>query len=325
MKFLYFALCLALVTSSVMATPPSEEDAKKLLIVLQTEKHHQERLAALDKLNHRSFAERIGMGKPLTVEQRAAVEVAVAASSHLVRTELAWELIKPDLIRIIQESIDDEELSSILSLYATLSDKALPEKLLVVEDRHNRYMLDRINAIGPRLDAEIDRELRKLRLFQLDTSSEPVLHLKGDWVITTFLFGGGYSGISGCGLLHQPASMVSQSDGIVEVTAQCKDDSKYVFKLMRGNDPRSYLLTVNNKEGINVTNFPLNYLGKQGWAGSAKQVVENKEVTLVAAIAPIEGKSWYGWATWIRPAMEAGVDYNKAKTPYLKVDFTRRK
>lgn len=325
MKVLLFALCTALVTTFAMATTPSEEDAEKMLIVLQTEKHLQERLAALDKLNRRSFAERIGSGKPLTAEQRAAVETAVVTASQIVRSELSWEIIKTDLIRIIREIFDGDELKSILSLYATSTESVLPGKLRDFEEILHRYMLDRINALGPWLDAEIDRELRELRTSQLETTSDPLAHLKGDWVITTFLFGGGYSGISGCGLDHQPTSIVSHSDGMIEVSTECRDRSEYYLKLVRGNDHRSYLFTVNNKEGINVVDIPLKYFGSKGWMGSVQHVVEGKEISLTAAITPIEGKTWYGWATGVRPTEEARVDYGKAKTPYLKVDFIRRK
>ena len=112
---------------------------------------------------------------------------------------------------------------------------------------------------------------------------------------------------------------------MIEVSAACKDGSQYVFKLVRGNEHPIYLLTVNNIEGINVSDFPLKYFGSKGWMGTVNQVVDDKEASLSASITPIEGKTWYGWAIWIRPTAEAGVDYSKARTPYLKVDFTQRK
>jgi hypothetical protein len=325
MKLLLFALCAAFVTTCAMATPPSEENAERMLIIMQTEKHHQEKFEALDSLNRRSFTERFSGGKPLTADQRQAVETAVATASQIVRTELAWARIKPDLIRIIQETFDDEEISSILSLHATSEINVLPQKFLTLENRFAILMLDRMDAAGPMIQAGIERKLRELRKSQLDTTNDPLSHLKGDWVITIFLFGGGHSGISACGLDHQPASIVSHSDAMIEASAKCRDGSQYYFKLVRGNDHRSYLFTVNNKEGINVVDFPLNYFGNKGWMGSMQQVVEGKEISLSAAITPIEGNTWYGWATGVRPTVESGVDYKKTKTPYLKVDFIRRK
>jgi hypothetical protein len=325
MRFLQLILCAAFATTAAIAIPPSEENAERMLIVLQTEKHHQERLAALDALNRHSFTERIGRGMPLTAEQRETVETAVATASQIVRTELAWTRIKPDLIRIIQETYDDEELSSILRLYATAADNALPLKFFSVEERLAKYMLDRMNAAGPMIQAGIEGDLRELRRSQLDTTIDPLSQLIGDWVITTFLFGGGHSGISACGLDHQPARITSPSKGTIEASAVCRDGSQYVFKLVRGNEHRSYLLTVNNTEGINIRDFPIKYLGSAGWMGTAQQLVDDKEISLSAAITPIEGKTWYGWAIGIRPTAEAGVDYNKTRTPYLKVDFIQRK
>ena len=169
--------------TSAAAAPRSTDSAEKMLIVLQTEKHHQDRLAALDTLNRRSFAERLGKGMPLTAEQREAVETAVVTASQIVRTELAWTRIKPDLIRIIQETFDDEELSSILSLHATAADKASPQNFPNVEEKFAKYMFERINAVGPMIQAEIDRELGELRRSQLDRTSDPLGHLKGDWVV----------------------------------------------------------------------------------------------------------------------------------------------
>lgn len=323
MRFLYFALCAVLVATSATASPPSQVNAERLLILMQTERLHKERFEALDKLNRRGFAERFGEEKSLTVEQRQTVETAVATASQIVRTELSWPRIKPDLIRIIQETFNDEELSTILDSHANQESNVL--SLPVVEEKFARYLLDQFDAAGSMVQAGIDRKLRELRVAQLNTTSDPLSHLKEDWVITTFLFGGGHSGISACGLAHQPASIQLHSDGIIEISATCKDGSQYYLRLVRGNDQKTWLFTVKNKEGISINDFPLNYYGSKGWMGSAQQLVDDKEISLSAYIAPIEGRTWYGWATWVRPTAEAGVDYTKSKTPYLKVDFIRRK
>lgn len=159
----------------------------------------------------------------------------------------------------------------------------------------------------------------------LATTTDPLANLKGDWYITTLLFGGGREGISTCGLNHQPASIVSHSDGMIELSAVCRDGSQHIFKLVRSVDHRVYLFTMNNKEGVNVSDFPLNYLGSEGWMGSAQQIAGDKEISLSASITPIEGKTWYGWRIGVRPTAEAGVSYKTTKTPYLMVDLTRRK
>lgn len=157
------------------------------------------------------------------------------------------------------------------------------------------------------------------------TSSDPLDSLAGDWNLTTFAFGGGQSGFSTCGLIHQPVSVTPHPEDSLALFANCKDGSEHTFKLRRNLDGRSYLITVKNKEGISVSDFPLSYTGSQGWVGSKEQIVGDKTISVTISIRPIEGRNWYGWTIETLPTADVNVDFKTTKTPYLKFDLTRRK
>jgi len=160
---------------------------------------------------------------------------------------------------------------------------------------------------------------------RLGTSGDPLDNLTGDWDITTFVFGGGNSGQSTCGLSHKPTSIAPHLDGILVFSAICKDGSELIFGLKRSVDKRAYHLTVKSKEGISVSDFPVEYKENQGWAGFQNQGVGDKEVSITATIQPIEGRNWYGWTIEVLPTADINVDYKTQKTPHLRLDLTRRK
>lgn len=324
MKFLYAPLLLSLLTPSAMANALSDENAERVLLLLQTEQQHQERLTALDELNRRSFAEKTGRGNKLSADQKEEIETAVATASRIMRAELAWENIREGLIRITKASFDDKEADQILKVDPTSFDNALVLKISSVRTQYHAHMLGRIDAIGLRLDDEIDKDLRALRKSQLDGAGDPLSHLDGEWAITTIQFVDRQPKASGCGLLHQSIHMAYLPNERIDLSVQCHNGEKYSFKLSRDKDRLSYSWTVNSKEGINVESFPVKYAGSQGWSGSARQVIGGKETALIAAIVPIEGKTWYGWASLIRPADDSEAA-NPATASVLRVDFTRRK
>jgi hypothetical protein len=323
-KHLHALLLLMSMGSSALASPLSDESAERVLRLLQPEQQHLERLAALDELNRRRFAEKIGQGKALSADQKEELETAVTTASRIIRAELAWTSIKDDLIRITKASLDEEEANHLLKGYPGSMDSTLASRMTAVQKKYHDHMSGRIDAFGPRLEAEIDRNLRVLRTSQLDGTGDPLAHLDGEWAITTIQVVAGQSKVAGCGLLHQPAHMAYQPNLRIELSAQCMSDGKYSFSLRRDKDGLSYFLTINSKEGINVEDFPVKYMGSHGWTGTARQVVGGQETALVAAIVPIEGKTWYGWASLIRPADDSRAP-DPATSLLLRVDFTRRK
>jgi hypothetical protein len=157
------------------------------------------------------------------------------------------------------------------------------------------------------------------------TPSAPLDNLVGSWDLTTFMFGGGHQGDSPCGILHRPVSIGPVTGNRVSLSAFCDDGSEHIFELKRSTGDRNYLITVRNKEGISVVDFPVQYVEGKGWAGSRGQRVEGKEVSITATIKPMEGDKWHGWAVTVSRAEDADRNMKDIKTPYLRFDLTRRR
>ena len=148
LKLLAIVTSAALLANSAAAAPPTNEASEQLLAVLQTASQLEGKLAVLDEMNRRSFSERFGKGKSLTSDQQRSVNVAVTTASQLMRQELAWSNVKPGLIRIIQDTFDQQELDGILSFYATPAGQAFLRKFPLIEQKSARH----INALaGPAL------------------------------------------------------------------------------------------------------------------------------------------------------------------------------
>ena len=150
---------------------------------------------------------------------------------------------------------------------------------------------------------------------------DPLRRLAGEWDLTAFVMGAGqFRGLS-CGKTDRPgpASVTIKSpreDG-VSLGVACDDGSDYAFRLKHDAASQNYLITVKSKVGLSVHDFPVAYVEGEGWKGARPELVEGKEVPVTASISRIEGRNWVGWAIAVIPSGD--------KTPYFRVDLTRRK
>ena len=162
------------------------------------------------------------------------------------------------------------------------------------------------------------------------TQADPLGKLTGNWDLTVFVIGAGQFGGPNCGPTDRqgspPVTIAPPSDGAVSLKVACSDGSEYSFHLAYDSGTRVSLITVKSKEGISVHDFPVAYVEGQGWQGAREQLVEGKEVSITAKVAPIEGRNWFGWMIAVLPTAAVKVpDLAAIEKPYLRVDLTRRK
>jgi|CXWL01.1.fsa_nt_gi hypothetical protein len=159
--------------------------------------------------------------------------------------------------------------------------------------------------------------------------SDPLSKLAGDWGLTVFVIGGGQFGGPRCGKTDRPGSspvsIASPGDSGVSLAVACNDGSDYAFRLKHDDAAHTYLITVKSKQGISVDNFPVAYVEGQGWKGAREQLVEGTAVSITATVAPIEGRTWYGWTMVVLPTADIDRGLADIKRPYFKADLTRRK
>ena len=162
---------------------------------------------------------------------------------------------------------------------------------------------------------------------QVPAQGDPLSKLVGDWDLTVFVMGGGRFGGPRCGKSDRPGpsavTIAPHGDSGVALAVACDDGSDYAFRLRHDAATHTYLITVKSKEGISVDDFPVAYVEGQGWKGARQQLVEGKEVSITATVAPIEGRNWNGWMIFVLPT--ADINRNDIKTPYFRADLTRRK
>ncbi len=163
------------------------------------------------------------------------------------------------------------------------------------------------------------------------TQGDPLRNLTGDWDLTVFVVGAGqFGGGPRCGPTDRPGSspvtIAPPSDGAVSLAVACNDGSEYSFHLTHDSATRVSLVTVKSKEGISVHDFPVSYVEGQGWQGAREQLVEGKDVSITATVAPIEGRNWHGWMIAVLPTAAVNApDLSEIERPYLRADLTRRK
>jgi hypothetical protein len=159
--------------------------------------------------------------------------------------------------------------------------------------------------------------------------TETLSRLVGDWDLTVFVIGGGqFEGLR-CGNTEKPGrspvTIAPPAESGVSLVISCDNGNDYAFRLKHDPKTDAYLITVKSKEGISVDAFPVGYVDDQGWKGTGDQPMDGKGMGITAAVAPIEGRNWYGWRVAVLPT--AGVDGgpDAIKRHYIMADLTRPK
>ena len=157
---------------------------------------------------------------------------------------------------------------------------------------------------------------------------DPLSKLAGDWGLTVFVMGAGQFGGPECGKRDRPGpppvTLAPPSDGAVSLAAACDDGSEYSFRLRHDSATQAYVLTVKSGPGISVQDFPVAYVDGKGWEGKRDQLVDGETQSVTGAVAPIEGRNWYGWMIVVLPTAGIGRS-DDLKEPYFRADLTRQK
>jgi len=140
----------------VVITPPSPESIELLLTVTKAEERADTMLASVDQLMRQSMATAM-QSQQLSVEQQRFVDATRTQIVQVLREELAWDKMRPLVVKIYQESFTQEEIDGLIAFYRSPTGVAFVEKMPLVTQKYMSIVQSRVAPMMEKMKAAIQR------------------------------------------------------------------------------------------------------------------------------------------------------------------------
>jgi hypothetical protein len=149
MKKIIATFCL-LFSVSAFAAPPSDASLNELLAVTNVQQMLSGMDAQMNQMMNGMIQQSLN-GKQVNQAQQKAINNMKNKMSSMLRTEYAWEKIKPNFMRIYRDSFTQEEVNGMIAFYKTPSGKAVINKMPVVMQKTMVYTQTMVQGLMPKM------------------------------------------------------------------------------------------------------------------------------------------------------------------------------
>ena len=159
MKHIIVGAVLGLCASLAWAQPASEASVVRLLKASGSDKLMQQMEPAIEQVM-RSSMEEVQKGK-LNPRQQAVLDTWPRRFAQLIREEMSWERMQPDMVRIYQESFDQAEIDGLVTFYESPLGQSVVSKMPLVMQKSLGMSQAHVARLMPKmreLIEEIQRE-----------------------------------------------------------------------------------------------------------------------------------------------------------------------
>jgi len=155
--FLAFALSFAFQAHAAPASPDSIDALFKLT---HADSLLDSSYAAIEKMIQQTMAQ-ADQGKPMTPAREHAQALALQRTMEVVRTEMSWATLEPQMIQAYARTFSQEEVDGMINFYATPTGQAvlakmpaLMQNLMSISQDRMRAMLPKLQEIAKKSEAE---------------------------------------------------------------------------------------------------------------------------------------------------------------------------
>jgi hypothetical protein len=154
-------VCLA-GPASAAEEVPSDASLKQLLEVTQSRKLLDSSMAQLDGVLQSSMQKAL-QGQEADSGQQRILDGYRGKAVGLIRQEMGWETLEPEMLDIYRKSFSQKEVDGMLAFYRTEAGKAVIDKMPLVMQYSMQLVQERIGTLAPKLNALQQETLDKLR------------------------------------------------------------------------------------------------------------------------------------------------------------------
>lgn len=154
--------------TGAMAQPASDASIEKLVAINGAQKSLEQAQAGMEaQIRQQAVSDMLkyNAGKPLSAQQRMAIDQAVPNVAQVLRDKLGWEALKPAYIRIYKSQLDQSEVNRLLKLYQDPQYVRIVEKMQLVNQQSAKLMFEQMPGImqtlQPVLESAVQNALQK--------------------------------------------------------------------------------------------------------------------------------------------------------------------
>ena len=112
-------------------------------------------------------------GPDVTPEQQARMEELTQRNMATLREELSWPRLRPDFIRMYQETFTEQEIRAATAFYESPEGQSMLAKTPGLMQRSMSLMQSKVQAIMPRLEAEAEAVIGRSQPPQSQSAPPP--------------------------------------------------------------------------------------------------------------------------------------------------------
>ena len=161
-KTLSLALTSLMLALNCHAAPASQASVEELLVVTKSESMIDSVYANLDQMIAQSMRQAT-QGEKLTAEQRRVLETVPTKLAALFRQEYSWATMKPQMIKIYMESLEQEDVDDLLVFYKSRGGQALINKMPVVMQKSMQLSQTMLQTIMPKMKETMKQAIEEAK------------------------------------------------------------------------------------------------------------------------------------------------------------------
>jgi formylglycine-generating enzyme required for sulfatase activity len=156
-------LIMTIVVSHAAAAPPSVESIETLLAITRSEAVMDSAYSVNEPMMRQSM-QQVMKGKSLTPEQQRFLDGFPAKLTELMKAELNWDKLRPQIIEIYRDSYDQEEVDGMIAFYRSKAGQSFLTKMPVVVQKTMAITLSQMQTIMPKLKAIAEQFAKDMKL-----------------------------------------------------------------------------------------------------------------------------------------------------------------
>ena len=163
MKRFLLASALALSGAVAQADPPTTESIERLLTLTRVESMLDGMYANVDQLMRQSMRQRVGT-RSLDTEQQRVLDELPGKFVAVMRQEFNWSTLKPQYLRIYQETFEQEEIDGLIAFYSSPAGQAFVSKMPTVMQKSMILAQDQLRTLTPRMTEVVEQAMRDAKI-----------------------------------------------------------------------------------------------------------------------------------------------------------------
>lgn len=158
---LLFAVALTLAAPATFAQGATEATVDRLFTAMRLEAALQSSYAMVDQMMKQTMAQAAPEGT--SPQQREAMEATALKFAKMMREEMGWATLRPQMVKMYSETFSEAEVLGIVAFYESPAGQAFVLKMPMLMQKSMAMSQERMRAIMPRFREELEKTMAEGR------------------------------------------------------------------------------------------------------------------------------------------------------------------